>query len=211
MGLGSRSSMDEWLAFFEDTEGPLAYLALGASALVEYVFPPFPGDMATLVAVFLAATAGYRWWLVHLVLTFGSTVGGTLVWGFGRWLKKHEDRWPRFLKGEKTKRALDRLTQRFEKRGPWYLALNRFIPAFRALFFVAAGLAGMRLRAVLFFGALSAAAWNGILLAVGFSVGSNIERLEQLYRQYTVVALSVVGVFVVGAAGVALWRRRSSE
>ena len=47
------------------------------------------------------------------------------------------------------------------KRGNWYLAANRFLPALRAFFFVGAGLANMPLRAVIFWGGLSAAVWNG--------------------------------------------------
>lgn len=202
--------MEDWLAFFEGTEGPLAYLAIGGSALLEYVFPPFPGDTATLVAVFLAATADYAWWLVFLVLTAGSTLGGVLVWRFGVWLQANEERWPAFLKDEQTRARIESIRTGFERRGGWYLAANRFVPAFRALFFVAAGLAGMRLRSVVFFGGLGAAAWNGLLMGVGFSIGANLERFETLFQDFKTGGL-VVFVFVVLIASVVLLRGKASN
>ena len=201
------SPMDELeaIAALQAAEGPLAYLALAAAALVEYVVPPFPGDTVALAGVFLAATAGWSPLYVHLALTGGSIVGGLMAWSFGRWLAAHQERWPRLLRGPRADSALTEVRRRFDRHGPAYLALNRFLPALRAFFFVGAGLAGMRPWPVVVWGGLSAALWNGLLLGFGYLIGRNWERLMGAYRAY---ALAALGVVVGGALLWGLFFRR---
>lgn len=186
--------LEELLAYLETTEGPIAYLVLGASATLEYVFPPFPGDTITLFGTFLAATAGYSVALVYLAITGGSVLGGMLAWAFGRSLGRRRERWPALFRRPGFERAVDRVLARFERHGAVYLALNRFVPALRAFFFIAAGISGMRPGPVAFYGALSAAAWNALLLAVGWSVGANWARLSQMSERY---AYAMVAIFAV--------------
>lgn len=79
-----------------------------------------------------------------------------------------------------------------------YLAVNRFLPALRAFFFVGAGLSRMNVVTVIVFGGLSAAVWNALLMAIGYAVGSNWEVLRELAERYTVATFILVGVVVVG-------------
>lgn len=191
----------------QSIEGPSAYLALLLAAMTEYVVPPLPGDTFALAGVALAATAGYSPWLVHLALTLGAMLGGQLAWAFGRYVGARRERSPGFLHGPRTERALDEVRRRFEKHGAAYLLANRFVPALRAFFFVGAGLAKMPGWKVALYGGLSAAAWNGLLLLVGWALGANLDRLAELVRQYTWVALGVVAL----AIGIALWRARRAR
>ncbi len=186
----------EWL---EAHEGPLAYLVLALAALLEYVFPPLPGDVIALFGTFLAATAGYSGLLVYLALTLGALGGGMLAWAFGRWLGPEPERWPRLLRGPRTRRAIGNVLDRFERHGAAYLALNRFVPALRGFFFVAAGMRQMPAPTVAFWGGLSAAAWNGLILAVGYAAGTQWETLQLLLERYTWGAVMVVTLVVVVA------------
>lgn len=190
--------LEELLAYLETTEGPVAYLVLGVSATLEYVFPPFPGDTITLFGTFLAATAGYSVALVYGAITGGSVAGGMLAWGFGRFLGRRRERWPALLRRPGFERAVDRVQARFERHGAVYLALNRFVPALRAFFFVAAGISGMRAGPVALYGALSAAAWNALLLTVGWSVGANWERVTQISERYASAMIAILAVAFVG-------------
>jgi membrane protein DedA with SNARE-associated domain len=79
-----------------------------------------------------------------------------------------------------------------------YLAVNRFLPALRAFFFVGAGLSRMRPGAVLLYGGLSALVWNALLLGVGYAVGNNWDALRDLAERYTVATLILVAVVVAG-------------
>jgi membrane protein DedA with SNARE-associated domain len=201
--------VQEALDWFSGLGPALTHLLLGLSSLIEYVFPPFPGDTITLAGAALAATAGLAWWSVWAVLTLGSTVGGVAAWAFGRSLGRSQERWPSFLRTPNARVNLETLQARFEKRGAVYLAINRFVPAFRSLFFVAAGVSGLPLSAVVLWGGLSAALWNGVVLAVGFSVGTNIDELENIFTRYQNAAYIALGVFGVLAFLASLIRRRS--
>lgn len=198
--------MHEALDWFSGLGPVLTHVLLGMSALIEYVFPPFPGDSITLAGAALAATAGLSWWSVWAVLTLGSMVGGVAAWAFGRSLGRHQEQWPSFLRTPTAQANLVALQERFEKRGAVYLGINRFVPAFRSLFFVAAGVSGLRLSAVVLWGGLSAALWNGAVLAVGFSVGANIEELDLLFSRYQSAAYIIVASVVV--IGLLAWRFR---
>ncbi len=202
--------IDELLAWLSEREGPLGYLVLAAASAIEYIVPPLPGDTVTLFGTFLAATAGYSVALVYLTLTGGSIAGSLAAWGFGRYLGRHEAGWPGFLQREGTRRGIHRIIDGFERHGGLYLAINRFLPAVRSLFFVAAGMADMPAWRVVVFGGLSAAAWNLLILGVGYSVGNNWQRLESLSRDYTYASLAVAGVVTLVIA-VRWWLTRRRE
>lgn len=197
--------MEELLGWLQRSEGPLAYALLGCASLVEYIFPPFPGDTVALFGIFLAATAGYEVAWVYLALNLGALAGGMAAYRAGRFVGEHrETRTPRFLRGPRASAAIDSTLERFERHGVAYLAINRFVPALRGFFFVAAGMARLPAWKVAVFGTLSAMAWNGLLLAVGWIVGANFEQLSAWVAAYSYVA---VGVTVIVVA-VAVWRVR---
>lgn len=199
--------MDELLAWLKEAEGPLAYIVLALASLIEYVLPPFPGDTVTLFGVFLAATSGYAIAWVYVALNAGALAGGMSAYALGRWIAtRREQRTPRFLRGQQVRRAIDAVLARFERHGAAYLALNRFVPALRSVFFVAAGMARLPAWKVALFGTLSAAVWNALLLAAGWAAGASYERLAGWVRTYGYVALGAVALAV--ALAVVRWRLR---
>lgn len=197
--------MDTIQVIFEYLSGQAVWwglLVLTASAMIEYVFPPFPGDTVTIVGAVLIPTADWPWWGVFAAVMAGSTVGAGFDWWIGHWVaeNEHRDTWiHRFMKREGVAPKIDKLKRQFEKYGSVYIAANRFLPAFRSLFFVSAGLSRLPLGRVLFYAALSAGVWNAALLAAGYAVGYNIDALAELVQQYTSV------VWVVLGAGVITW------
>lgn len=194
--------LDEFLHTLEHGPQHWAYGLVAAASAVEYVFPPLPGDTVVLFAVVLAARAQLDWALVYALMTLGAIAGGLIAWGFGLWLADHEDHWPRFLKGPTVTRALDAVRRGYERHGPTYLAVNRFLPALRAFFFLGAGLSRMGAWPVIVFGGLSAAVWNALLLGAGYAVGHNWDAMRDLMERYTAATLVIIVV-----AGVAIvWR-----
>lgn len=166
------------------------WLALAGSAVIEYVFPPFPGDVVTVLAASLVIAASWSWLGVLSALMLGSILGAALTFELGV-------RWARRRATHEHSAKLDRLVAGFHKHGAAYLVLNRFVPGVRSLFFVAAGLAGMTRRAVYAYGALSALLWNLALLAIGAALGANYERLEYIVTTYTTIAIAVIVTIVV--------------
>lgn len=190
--------LDEFLHTLEYGPRHWAYVLVVGAAAIEYVFPPIPGDTVALFAIVLALRAQLHWALVYLGLTVGALTGGILAWGFGLWLANHEESWPSFLRRPGMLRGLDAVRRGYERHGPMYLAVNRFLPALRAFFFVGAGLSRMSFATVIVFGGLSAALWNALLMAIGYAVGSNWEVLRELAERYTVATFILVAVVVVG-------------
>jgi membrane-associated protein len=80
-----------------------------------------------------------------------------------------------------------------------YLAVNRFLPALRAFFFVGAGLSRMRALPVVVYGGISAALWNALLMSVGYAIGNNWEGLREVAERYTAATLILISVAVISA------------
>ena len=173
---------------------------LTLSAMIEYVIPPFPGDTVTIVGAVLIPAAGWPLWGVFAAVMAGSTAGAALDWWLGVWLADHDgrDTWiHRWMRRESVEPRIEKLKEQFARHGTIYIVLNRFLPAFRSLFFVSAGLARLPLGKVLLFGALSAALWNAALLGVGYLVGYKLERLADIVSQYSTAVWMILGAFLV--------------
>jgi len=190
--------LDEFLHTLEHGPSYWAYALVAGAAGVEYVFPPIPGDTVALFAVALAVRAQLHWLIVYLSMTVGALVGGIGAWGFGLWLASHEESWPAFLRSASATRALDAVRRGYTAHGGMYLAVNRFLPALRAFFFVGAGLSRMSLGAVVLYGGISALVWNAILMGAGYAVGSNWDVLSDLAERYTVATLILIVIVVAG-------------
>jgi membrane protein DedA with SNARE-associated domain len=190
--------------------GPLGYLVLFGAALIEYVFPPFPGDTVVLLGGVYAVRGQRPWFLVLLVVTLGSVLGAFIDYHIGRALKRRFESGPDFALKHP---HIIRLQDRMRKKGILLIAFNRFMPGVRGLLFVAAGAAEMDVRRVMAWGAVSAVLWNALIMGVGIAVGGNIERMETLFREYTRVAWIVLAVGVVAVALRYLWtlRRKPQE
>lgn len=207
--------MNELLQSLGEHEGAWSYLVMGACAIIEYLFPPFPGDTVTLFGAFLITAEGWNPIWVTTSVTVGSVIGAAADYWIGLWLAKGTGREPRTWFGRYWHRARDRIDPMVDKlrhRSPAYLVVNRFLPGIRAFFFVAAGMAGMRRRAVLFYAAVSALAWNLVIIGAGAGLGASWERLRSLAETYTTVVwiiLSVIGLVVLVRWGFQVYRAGS--
>jgi len=195
------------LARLSAGESAIGVAALAAAALLEYVFPPFPGDTVTLFGAFLAATARWNAGVVLAAVTAGSLAGAALDYALGRRLGRR----PAGELSPRQRALRERaapVVARFERHGAIFVAVNRFLPGIRALVFVAAGMARLPLRRVLAWGALSALLWNGLLIGAGFAIGDNWEALLALARRYALAAWAVVGAAALALSVLAFVRRR---
>ncbi len=149
-------------------------LIIFVSSMVEYVFPPFPGDTVTLIAAILAGAYGYPVWALCLALFAGSIAGTLIDYYAGHSLVRL---WP-------GSRGLEQARQKMERWGPVLVVLNRFFPGIRAFILVAAGMARMGVLKVLALSGISILLWNGLLFGAGWMVGENLDRLVALFKAY---------------------------
>lgn len=169
--------------------------------MLEYLFPPIPGDTITLLGAALISGFGWSWAAVVAAILIGSLGGAASNFLIGRRLRGRGH----------TRPSIERMMARFERHGPAYLLINRFIPGVRAIAFVAAGMSHMRPRDVFFYGGISVVAWNTLLITVGAAIGANLDTLQHWLRRYTTgawVALGAVAFLLIGWQLIRRHRRR---
>lgn len=197
--------------FLQLNNNPLGLAILGLSALVEYIFPPFPGDSVTLFGAFLVVQHDWSLPWVFVVVLTGSGIGAMANFFFGVWIGKRYHAGGIFKK-DQSRRRMDRVIQVLRRHGEKVVAINRFLPAVRAFIFVGAGIAGLRPGRVLAFAMVSAAVWNTIILAVGYALGANWARIKSIFQTYGIVAWGALGSLI--AVFMLRWflrRRRGDE
>src|SRR3954465_8768586 len=76
--------LDKWMLAI----GQWGVVVLAFAALVEFLFPPFPGDTLLLIGGVYAVRGQQNWILVLLAITFGSTLGAMVQYAVGARLTK---------------------------------------------------------------------------------------------------------------------------
>jgi membrane protein DedA with SNARE-associated domain len=197
---------------FIQTLGAWGYPGLGLAALIEYVFPPFPGDTVVVLGGAWAEREYRSLLLVELVLTLGSVAGMALTWRLGRSLSERIRLAPEGSRLLGLQVGQIRKTQALMRdRGGWLLLANRFLPSFRSVLFVAAGAADVPLWRTLALGTVSAVLFNTLLLAVGVAVGDNAEAIADFLRTFRTASIIGVGVLALMFLGRFLWRRGRAQ
>ena len=197
---------------FIQTLGAWGYPGLGLAALIEYVFPPFPGDTVVVLGGAWAEREYRSLVLVQLVLTAGSLIGMTSTWRLGRSLS---DRIRLAPEGSRLLGLqvgqIRRAQTLMRARGGWLLLANRFLPSFRSVLFVAAGASDVPLWRTLSLGTVSAVAFNTVLLSVGVVVGDNAERIADFLRTFRTASIAAVAFVAVLFLARFLWRRARAQ
>jgi membrane protein DedA with SNARE-associated domain len=200
------STLEAFLHWLEQVPPWVLFGAMFLGGFLEYIFPPVPGDVWTAGGAVLIAR-GQSFWIVFLGVNLGALAGFLIDYGFGAWLAHPRRRFrhwgPRW---EEMGRGIDRIAAGFQRHTALFLTVNRFLPGVRALFFVAAGFARVRLGSVVVFGLLSSLAWTLWLIAAGYLAGRNLHLVEVWLARYTWSAWVVLTVAVLGAAA---WARTS--
>ena len=168
------------------------YIGIFLLMALENIVPPIPsevimglggmavarGDMA-LVPLVVAGAAGttagnYFWyWL-------GRHIGYERLRPFverhGRWLTLD---WP----------AVERLHRLFVKHGGWVIFVFRFMPAFRTIISLPAGMTRMPLPRFLFWTFAGSVIWDAALALAGVWFGSSFRELDRYVGPATIVML----------------------
>lgn len=193
----------DWLAGLPPV---LIYLVIGAGAAVENIVPPVPADTFVLLGAFLAASGRASPWMVFLatwtanVLSavgvyalayhFGSGFFGTNI---GRWLLQPKQ--------------LEQVGRFYERWGTPAIFVSRFLPAFRALVPVFAGVTRLPLGRVIVPLAAASALWYGGLVYLGAMAGRNWDLIVELFGRFSAVLVGVAAILLL-AVGAWWWRSR---
>ena len=190
-----------WLGDLLAKTGPAAPVVLFLASMVEYVFPPFPGDLLVVLGASYAVEGHLSWALAFAATSAGAMAGAAIDYGAGRWLAPRLDA-RATRRGPLSAARLARFVKVYRRYGPLFLVVNRFLPGLRGVVFLSAGAAKLPVGQVLLLGGISVALWNGLLLWAGALLARNLADLVEMFREYSQLALAVllVGAVVVGAA-----------
>ncbi|MCC7072622.1 MAG: DedA family protein [Deltaproteobacteria bacterium] len=198
------------LAWLKEQPPWLSAAALGAAAVLEYVVPPVPGDAVSVAGGVLVAQGIISVPVALAVTTLGSIVGSMVMYGVGIAAGRYQ-RVRRLLGRLFTEERVERVAVSYRRWGRLIIVANRFLPGIRTTFIVAAGLFRVPLSDVIVFGGLSALLWNSLLIGVGWLVGANLEVLERVLADYTMVVWLALGGILVAIVARLWWRRRGQR
>ena len=176
-------------------EGVLALMFF--LAFIENVFPPSPSDVLLVFAGTLIGLGTIDFTSALIVSTVGSACGFVLAYVVGRYFQEHivTGRLSRYLPLS----AINQVELLFQRFGYGVIIVNRFLAGTRAIVSFAAGMSKMNLAMTTLLCALSAAAWNAILLYLGMIFGKNWQKVGEYLSIYstvvTVIVLAVLAVF----------------
>ena len=176
-------------------EGVLALMFF--LAFIENVFPPSPSDVLLVFAGTLIGLGTIDFTSALIVSTVGSACGFVLAYVVGRYFQEHivTGRLSRYLPLS----AINQVELLFQRFGYGVIIVNRFLAGTRAIVSFAAGMSKMNLVMTTLLCALSAAAWNAILLYLGMIFGKNWHKVGEYLSIYstvvTIIVLAVLAVF----------------
>lgn len=176
--------MLDWLTQYVGSLSPVwLYVVLFASAYLENVFPPVPGDTVTVFAAYLVGRADRSFIGAFMCTTLGSLAGFMTYYALGRLIPQEFflQRNIRFLPASSFATA----TSWFQKYGYWVVVLNRFFSGARGVISILCGMSRLPWFPVLLLSAAGCAIWNGILMYAGYAAGSNWAVVDRLLRDYS--------------------------
>lgn len=163
-------------------------LILIVSAIIEYLFPPYPGDLIQLLGAFLSGLGFINPIWVLLSMIIGGIAGGLISYRIAGPITAF------LLKKQRWVRRIEILKALFKKFGLTIFIVNRFFPGLRALFFPMAHLMGIPIRRLIFHLIMSNILWSLFLLSIGLGTGSRWGEVKgsfQIYFHWVGLALSL--------------------
>lgn len=182
------------------------YLIVALGVALENVFPPIPADTFVVLGAFLSAQGRVTGSGVFLATWSMNTVTALLTYGVARrWgrsvLDTRPGRW--FLRP----RQLERLAALYNAHGSKIIFLCRFLPAFRALVPVFAGITHLTVWRTALPIALASAIWYGVLIYAGSELGKNWRVILETLNDVNLLLL-IIASAVAGGLLLAWWKTR---
>lgn len=199
--------MREALAFLENLPPVLTYVVLGAGAAVENLVPVVPADTFVVLGSFVA-THGRATLMAVFLVTWIANVSSA----FAVYLAAHRYG-PLFFQSRLGRRILDptqmiKIGQFYDRWGIAAIFVTRFLPGFRAVVPVFAGVTHQRALPVAVPIVIASGIWHGTLVLLGRLAADN---LEQVLAVFSTINRGLLAVTIVMAVGVVLWWRRARD
>ncbi len=172
------------------------YLVIAVGVVIENFFPPLPADTFVAFGAFLTAQGQVTGTGVFLVTWTMNTGGALLSYGLAR-------RWGRDVMGTRAgrwvlrPRQLEKIAALYNAHGSKIIFASRFLPAFRSLVPVFAGIAHLKFWRTVVPMAAASAIWYGVLVYLGAAFGRNWQTILEALKGVNATLLVVAGALGV--------------
>jgi membrane-associated protein len=190
--------LQEAIAFVSGHGGIWVYAIVFSAAVIENIFPPYPGDTILFAGAVLASAGAVLWPLVLLVGITGNVAGAMLVFWFGhtkgrKYFLRHHGRW---IDADR----LHRIEAWFRTYGARVIVISRFLTGIRSGIALCAGLGEVPASHMLLFTTISTLLWNGLIVGLALLLGSNWEAIYEFARLYNRLVLALLALVALGWA-----------
>lgn len=200
--------MQDFFLYLNSIDPLVVYALVLGFALVENLFPPSPSDVMIIAAGSLVGLGKVSFLATLLSATAGSTIGFVLMYKVGDWFGDNilEKGKLKFIPIE----AVHKVEHWFARYGYAIIVINRFLTGTRAVVSFFAGMSELRLSVTTVLCAVSALAWNAVLVTLGYYLGQNWDRITLLLNTYSQLVTAVAIIIVVLLVVRFVLSRRSS-
>jgi membrane protein DedA with SNARE-associated domain len=176
------------------------YLGIVALMALENIFPPIPSEVIMGLGGMAVARGQMQLGWLLLAGTVGSVIGNYFWYALGRkfgyrGLKPFVDRWGRWLTVDW--QDVEAITRFFHDRGGWVIFVFRFMPSFRTIISLPAGMAKMPRWRFLVATSAGTTIWNIILAGAGIMLDRNFEQLDRYVGPLAIATMvAVLGYYL---------------
>ena len=201
--------MNGVLQWLEQLPPALVYLLIAAGAAIENIIPPIPADTFVLLGAFLSASGRASTWGVFFATWIANVASAAFVYFLAR---RHGPGFFRTRIGHWLlhPKQLDDIGRFYRRWGTPAILVSRFLPAFRAVVPVFAGVANVTWPRLVVPAAIASAAWYGLLVYIGASAGRNWDQIVSFFERFNDVLLVVAALLLV-AVGAWWWKSRRAH
>lgn len=199
-------TIQEVLQWLMSLPAALIYLILAAGAATENVVPPVPADTFVLAGALLAARGAADPWLVFVATWLPNVLSAVGVYFAARRYGARFFRLP-FARWLLREHQLEQIGGFYARWGIPAIFLSRFLPAWRAMVPVFAGVSRMSAWKVIPPVVIASGVWYGLLVYLGAFAGRNLEAILRIFEGVSDVLLWLAGALVM-ALGIWWWRTR---
>jgi membrane protein DedA with SNARE-associated domain len=184
----------DWVVGLMDVIGPYG---AGIGIAAENLFPPLPSEAILPLAGLAASRGAFTLWEAILWTTVGSIVGALVLYGIGAWFGIDRLRWIADKMPLVRVEDVDRTVAWFHKHGSVAVFFGRFIPIFRSLISIPAGVVHMPIWKFVLLTGAGSLIWNTIFVLIGWYLGESWHIVEQYMDVFQNIVIAVVAIAVI--------------
>jgi membrane protein DedA with SNARE-associated domain len=184
----------------------LGVVGAALAIALENLFPPLPSELILPLAGFTASQGSFGVVEAIVWTTGGSLVGALALYAVGALVGRERTRWLAERIPLVKVEDVDRTEQFFQRHGGATVFFGRFIPIFRSLISIPAGVERMPLWKFAALTTAGSAIWNTIFVVAGYTLGENWHVVEQYAGIFQTVVIVVVGGAVAWFVVTRVWR-----